>query len=77
MMRATPESKRREPLHIEHKMGFAPVIRCVCGASIDTGKAKQRVLQAFCLAHEECRQASADIGRVSAVHITRPARGAP
>lgn len=71
MIRATPEHIRRGPLWLERKMGFAPVIRCVCGASISTGKARVPALQAFCVEHEDCRRASSDISIVSA-HAHEP-----
>ena len=67
MIRATPKHTRRGPLWLERKMGFAPVIRCVCGASISTGKARVTALQAFCVEHEECRRPSSDSSSVSAL----------
>lgn len=55
MLPGAPENKRANHFEVEDKMGFKPIIRCSCGASIDTGKAKRRELYAFRIAHEECK----------------------
>ncbi len=56
MIPGAPENKALpiSPLRIEHKLGFKPVLHCACGASIDTGKARRKDVEAFVAAHEEC-----------------------
>ena len=56
MIPGAPENKALpiSPLRIEHKMGFKPVLHCACGASIDTGKARRKDVEAFVVGHEYC-----------------------
>ena len=64
MIPGAPENKRMtqpidpiSPFSIENKMGFAPVLHCVCGASLDTGKVKRSEIARFKMAHRDCQPA--------------------
>ena len=59
MIPGAPENKAlpMSPLRIVHKMGFRPVIHCVCGASLDLNKAPHiaKAAEAFRAEHEFCQ----------------------
>ena len=43
------------PIRIrEHKLGYKPVLGCVCGAVLDTNTTAYRECRAWTLQHEQC-----------------------